>query len=337
MKSFRLGLAALAAFACGSISYGEDFSSLETDRQIAEINSLTGRGGQKWVAGETSVSRLTGEDLQARVGFNFQPLNVPLMAEAELEVRAAVPAELDWRNNGGNFVPGVRDQKKCGSCWAFAMTGGLEGYVMRGQNTGKDVDLSEQIMVSCSGVGSCNGGTLNSNYLKSDGLPPEEYYVYTATDGNCSSAKPGWQNATYKIGSWGGVSTNVNSIKSALNKYGPLPTAMYVYEDFKHYKSGVYSYTTGKKLGGHAVLLVGYSDAEQCFIVKNSWGTGWGDTGFFKIAYSELTEGRFGISTVAYKTGGSKKELPFYQRQAESSRFDLNQAWRRVEPILPLR
>jgi C1A family cysteine protease len=81
-----------------------------------------------------------------------------------------------------------------------------------------------------------------------------------------------------------------------------------VYEDFKHYKSGVYSYVSGKKLGGHAILLVGYDDKEQCFIVKNSWGPDWGENGFFRIAYSELDSVvGFGKNTVAYKSPGAHK------------------------------
>ena len=80
---------------------------------------------------------------------------------------------------------------------------------------------------------------------------------------------------------------------------------MDVYEDFYSYSSGVYSYTTGAYEGGHAVLIVGYSDAGQYFIVKNSWGAGWGESGYFKIAYSEISSVvEFGYYTIRY-TGSS--------------------------------
>jgi hypothetical protein len=93
----------------------------------------------------------------------------------------------------------------------------------------------------------------------------------------------------------------VSAIRDALVSYGPLVTTMDVYEDFYSYSSGVYSYTTGAHEGGHAVLIVGYSDAGQYFIVKNSWGAGWGESGYFKIAYSELgTVVNFGDYTLRY-------------------------------------
>jgi len=90
-------------------------------------------------------------------------------------------------------------------------------------------------------------------------------------------------------------------MKNALYNYGPIVATFYVYSDFYSYRSGVYSYATGTYQGAHAVLTVGYDDVNQCFIVKNSWGTGWGEAGFFKIAYSEVTgTSRFGYSVLAY-------------------------------------
>jgi C1A family cysteine protease len=98
----------------------------------------------------------------------------------------------------------------------------------------------------------------------------------------------------------------------ALAQYGPIPTTMMVFSDFKSYKSGVYTQTPGSKfLGGHAILIVGYDDADQSFIVKNSWAADWGDKGYFKIGYSEVQCGiwdmlfghkhvNFGCATIGY-------------------------------------
>jgi C1A family cysteine protease len=80
-------------------------------------------------------------------------------------------------------------------------------------------------------------------------------------------------------------------------------------DDFKYYRSGVYSFTQGKSLGGHAVLLVGYNDDGRYFIVKNSWGPDWGEGGFFRIAYSEMTDAvHFGQNTIAYTSGSGESE-----------------------------
>ena len=83
--------------------------------------------------------------------------------------------------------------------------------------------------------------------------------------------------------------------------YGPLVTTFSVYADFFSYIGGIYSYASGAYQGGHAVLIVGYDDVNQYFIVKNSWGSGWGEAGYFKIAYSQLASPvYFGGSTLTY-------------------------------------
>ncbi len=294
--------------------------------QIDRLQSLINQSGGKWVAGETSLSNLPREEWLRRVGLSITELSAPPLPDIDAD---KAPSGVDWRNADGNFVSGIRNQKTCGSCWSFALTGALESYVMRKQNApGADLDLSEQVLLSCSGVGSCNGGTLNADYLQTTGLPPEADYPYTAANGVCSAASAGWQNETYKIDGWGSVPHSLSSMKSALAKYGPLPTAMIVYEDLMHYKSGVYSYTTGNKLGGHAVLLVGYSDAGQYFIVKNSWGAGWGENGFFRLAYSEISSvTSFGLNTIAYKSGSTK------DYSAPPSGFNSVDAWVRTAPM----
>jgi hypothetical protein len=97
------------------------------------------------------------------------------------------------------------------------------------------------------------------------------------------------------------VSFSVAAIKDALVNYGPLVTTFNVYADFFGYDGGIYSYTSGAYQGGHAVLIVGYDDANSCFIVKNSWGTWWGEAGFFRIAYSQLASPiYFGSGTLTY-------------------------------------
>jgi hypothetical protein len=218
---------------------------------------------------------------------------------------------LDWRNHGGNFVTPVRDQGNCGSCWAFGTAGALESYLLISQPTtfnAQQLDLAEQILVSCSGAGDCNGGYIDqaSNYVLATGLPPESYDPYKATNGSCGSAHTGWQQAAQKSHGWQWVTTtsaSVSALKSALAAYGPLITTMDVYSDFMYYTSGIYHYVSGSLEGGHAILLVGYDDTNQCFIVKNSWGTSWGEQGFFRIAYSEISSRvYFGQDTIANVT-----------------------------------
>jgi hypothetical protein len=206
----------------------------------------------------------------------------------------------------------VRNQLSCGSCWAFATTAALESAVLRAENTpGIDLNLSEQVLISCgisgaNDAGSCGGGRIDfaSDYIRNTGLPLETCYPYTGGNGSCGSACASYQTSTYQIASWAYVTTTsatVSAIRDALVSYGPLVTTMEVYEDFYSYSGGVYSYATGADEGGHAVLIVGYSDAGQYFIVKNSWGAGWGESGYFRIAYSQISSVvEFGYWTIRY-------------------------------------
>ena len=204
-------------------------------------------------------------------------------------------------------MTGIRNQGSCGSCWAFATTAALESNVLI--SSGIRPDLSEQILVSCGNAGSCNGGypTTASSFIRDTGLPAETYYPYAATNGACANAIAGWQNATSRISSWHYVgnttSPTVDQIKSELVTYGPLVTTFDVYSDFYYYSGGVYQYTSGTYEGGHAVLIVGYDDSGQYFIVKNSWGGSWGESGYFRVGYSELNSIiKFGDWTLAYYT-----------------------------------
>jgi C1A family cysteine protease len=268
--------------------------------------------GARWHSGETSVSRLSMDEKRMRVGL-IKPTHTEgrgVLSRSEIEPPVSLPASLDWRNNGGNFVSGVRNQGNCGSCWAFATTAALEASLLRAGVPASGLDLSEQVLVSCGGSGSCNGGYISyaSDYIRNTGLPNEGCYPYGGTDGTCTAKCVDWQTQVKKVASWSWVtttSTTVDTLKNALYTYGPLVTTMDVYGDFYYYTSGVYTHTSGSLLGGHAVLLVGYDDAGQYFIVKNSWGTGWGEAGYFKIAYGEVNGVvNFGDWTIAYQSAG---------------------------------
>jgi C1A family cysteine protease len=283
--------------------------SLAYGQKLHEIRAEIQKKGARWEAGDNPLSLLSFADQQKRLGL-VRPVHTGLEPRLNLEAEAPLfeaPASLDWRNHGGNFVTSIRDQGSCGSCWAFAATAALEATTLiANQTPGVDLNLSEQVMVSCGNAGSCGGGSIDSasNYIKNTGLPLETCYPYTATNGACANACASWQSSAYRISSWHYVATTqatVEGIKNALYNNGPLVTTMAVYQDFFSYRSGVYSYVSGSLAGYHAVLIVGYDDPGQYFIVKNSWGTWWGEAGYFRIAYSELNSVvGFGDWTIAY-------------------------------------
>jgi C1A family cysteine protease len=295
---------------------------LAVAEDLADIQAAIAARGAKWKAVETSVMKLSKEKRKGLLGLikGPEPDGEEILTSAA--PLATLPPALDWRNNGGNWVTPVRDQKSCGSCWAFATAAALESLTLRQHNTpGQDLNTAEQVLVSCSGAGSCAGGYIGlaSSYIRDTGLPLETCFPYTATNNTCSAACATFLTDTYRIGSWDYVATTaptVEGLKNALSTYGPLVTTMDVYADFFAYGDGVYSYTTGSYQGGHAILLVGYDEAKQAFLAKNSWGTGWGVDGYFWIAYSQLNTQsanpkgcEFGYYTIAYQ-GGTQPPPP---------------------------
>lgn len=293
-------LAAVAALLLASVA-----SSLAASSEIAEIQQAIHAKGGRWVAEENALSRLP---LEAKVKWlgalsgGLEPAKT--LPAPDAATAASTTGSFDWRNVGGrNYVTPVKSQGSCGSCWAFSTTAQLESYLLLRDPSIAVPNNAEQILLSCSGAGSCGGGWPGSAsaYIVKTGLPPESYFPYTGTNNLCSNALTGWQNVAAKIGSYAGVNQEVEALKNALGTYGPLSTTFNVYNDFYSYRSGVYSYTTGGFVGRHAVLIVGYDDAQQYFIVKNSWGSGWGEQGYFRVAYSEVNSSMgFGAQTYAY-------------------------------------
>jgi len=257
-----------------------------------EVNEAIREKGADWIAGETSISKLPPEAIKRLVSLKPGSKSGMKAKSNKVSAEAIIPAHVDWRNMGGhNYVTGVRDQGNCGSCYAFAATAVLESRILiTSRSPDMELDLSEQSMVSCDSENyGCDGGFLDVafDFLKKTGAPLEACYPYTSGTsgiaGRCEGCAD-WRQNTYRITSFEDVSTSVESIKSAIARYGPVLTGFTVYTDFFYYQSGIYRHTTGKIEGGHAVAIVGYDDAQQCWIIKNSWGSGWGENGYFRIA-----------------------------------------------------
>ena len=331
-KSFLAAAVVVVALVVApSVRAQEDPCAGKADALQAAIDAR----GAKWAARRPRAITMTG--------LKLMPIKAPPLAALTLAAAATLPKSFDWRQQGA--VSGIRDQGACGSCWAFAMTQALESQVMMLKPGSPDVRLSEQVMLSCSGAGSCDGGRMDADFLASDGLPPEEDYPYAAVNGRCDDARPGWKARAYRIGGWNTVSAELDAMKDALVNYGPLPTVLDLRKDFKYYESGVYSYIPGTEWGcqgpggkddddwgWHAVLIVGYDDDAQCFIVKNSWGSGWGEKGYFRIAYSELaTKAAFGKQTLVYlplaasRATAPARALPAQEEARPQDEEDLNQ------------
>ncbi len=307
----------------GSVLLSIFLFSFSSAEEIGEIRAAIEARGAAWTAGETSMTRLTPEERRMRLGL----IRPTLTAEEEaripvLDVPAGLvlPSSVDWRDRGGNYITPVRDQGACGSCWAFAATATAESVTLIVRGTpGVDLDLAEQVLVSCSKTGNCFAGyTMDAaDFIRRNGLPLESCYPYTATDGECSGACPNWMDTSYKIRRWSYVtvmSPKLDVLKAALVTHGPLATTLYVYDDLYYYTGGIYSRVSKHCSGFHAVLIVGYNDDGGYFTAKNSWGTDWGEAGFFRIAYSQIKSvnrggSEFGYWTLAYAASSSATPL----------------------------
>nr|ACU82390.1 cathepsin L 2 [Pheronema raphanus] len=199
-----------------------------------------------------------------------------------------IPTSVDWRTKG--YVTKVKDQKQCGSCWAFSAAGSLEGQYFTGQT---NYFLSEQQLVDCSrkeGNEGCDGGdmVLAFKYYEKYGAMNESVYSYLGRDAKCKFDE---NKAVAKVTGYKKIpKMDCNSLKNAAAVTGPISVAMDAsHNSFQIYSSGIYD---PKRCGkrnrqlDHGVLVVGYGteSGEDFWLIKNSWGEDWGMQGYFKIA-----------------------------------------------------
>jgi C1A family cysteine protease len=193
-----------------------------------------------------------------------------------------LPETFDWVEKGA--VTDVKDQKSCGSCYAFSTTGAVEGAYFVA--TGKLVSLSEQEIVDCSGSfgnQGCNGGLMNYgfDFIKNKGICLEKDYSYKAATGLCKKCK-----SVTKVSSYVNVQPfDETALQQAVFK---SPVSIAIEADtsiFQSYSSGVMdSDSCGTSLD-HGVLVVGWGtlNGKKYWKVKNSWGSSWGDKGYILL------------------------------------------------------
>jgi len=224
-----------------------------------------------------------------------------------------LPAHVDWRDQG--VVSGVKDQGRCGSCWTFSTTGALEAHHAITYGGWRTSELAEQQMLDCAfdfENNGCNGGLPSHafEYIHfAGGISREFSYPYRAEssgDNTRCRFDPSVNKSAIgakTIHSFNVTEGDEESIKRIVATVGPVSVAFQVVDDFRLYKRGIYSSQNCKQGPddvNHAVLIVGYGQAPETgkpyWIVKNSWGTQWGEEGYFRI---ERGRNMCGIATCA--------------------------------------
>jgi len=241
----------------------------------------TNQQNNSFTLGMNAFGDMTRDEFAARNGYKpIQRSYIRSLNEGDFGSDSDAAASLDWRTKGA--VTPIKDQGQCGSCWAFSATGSMEGA--HAISTGKLVSLSEQQLVDCSGSEGnmgCNGGLMDYAFefvIRNDGITGETDYPYKAVDGTCKTGK----TARTTISSY--VDVTKNKEASLLSAVNVAPVSVAIEADqtvFQFYSGGILdSAACGTRLD-HGVLVVGYgTDGKDYWIVKNSWGEGWGMDGY---------------------------------------------------------
>lgn len=223
------------------------------------------------------LSSLNVTDLKSDIDYIFNP-----------SPNVGISNSIDWRSRGA--VTRVKYQGSCGSCWAFSTTGALESHHFI--KTRKLVSLSEQNLVDCArgfqyNNRGCSGGWPASalTYVKNNGgINTNRSYPYEAKDNKCRFNK---NNIGAKVTRVVGIQKGSESqLAKAVAEKGPVSVCVDA-SQFQFYKGGVFNRASCTRSVNHAVLVVGYGTSKNAgdfWIVKNSWGTSWGDKGYIRMA-----------------------------------------------------
>lgn len=242
---------------------------------------------------EIRESEATSYSLDELCGLSEPPDWREKAPQIEITAKRDLPSQFDWRDEVGGLPP-VRNQGGCGACWAFASVGVVECGIRITE--GIDVNLAEQWLLSCNTQGyDCGGGWWVLSYFHNridacgeigGVLESDNPYAASSTlPCNCP------YDRHYTIDSWayiaaGGGTPTVDQIKTAIVEYGPVATAITVNNAFQSYGGGVFDDCTTASVN-HGVVIVGWDDSQLggVWIIRNSWGGGWGEGGYMRIQY----------------------------------------------------
>ncbi|XP_051991838.1 cathepsin S, ortholog 1 [Xyrauchen texanus] len=257
---------------------------------VLKHNEETAIGLHTYTLGLDHLCDMTTDEVNALLNGlmeeDFPDVNVSFTPPTHPQL--PLPARVNWIKQG--MVSPVQNQGRCGSCWAFSAVGALEGQMKR--KTGILVPLSSQNLMDCSvslGNHGCKGGYLSRAFLyviQNKGIDSNSYYPYEHKQGECRYSVTG--RAGYCSGFKIVQHHNEAALQQAVANIGPVSVGINAkLASFQRYRSGIYNDPKcSSKLVNHAVLVVGYGseNGQDYWLVKNSWGTAWGEKGFIRMA-----------------------------------------------------
>ncbi|NWU08206.1 CATS protein, partial [Cephalopterus ornatus] len=292
-------------------TYGKEYRHQEEDslrratweknlRLVTLHNLEHSLGIRSYTLGMNHLGDMTSEEVAASLaGLRVAPRSHGISVFRPRPV-GDVPEEMDWREKG--CVTKVKNQGACGSCWAFSAVGALEAQVKL--KTGNLVSLSAQNLVDCSGMygnKGCAGGFMTEAFqyiIDNHGIESEESYPYTAQNGTCrynSSASAASCSRYVEL-----PAGDEAALRDAVATVGPVAVAIDATRPtFFLYRSGVYDDPQCTQEVNHGVLVVGYGSLEnkEYWLVKNSWGVWFGDSGYIRMVRN--ASNRCGIASYA--------------------------------------
>jgi cysteine peptidase B len=230
----------------------------------------------------------SSEEFKGILNLNYKAIPA-IKAVSEQYVSKLTMGELpdthDWREH--KAVGPIKDQGQCGSCWAFSAIGNLEGlYAIK---SGKQESFSEQLLVDCDDNGDegCNGGLMDQAFewlsKPGHGVELSKDYPYVGEDQTCELKKTKIFSGV-KVQKFVDINQNEEEIRKALYEHGPLSIAVDA-SDFQSYYDGILEDCDFGQLN-HGVTLVGYGQEKNVkyWIIRNSWGSSWGEDGYIRLA-----------------------------------------------------